>query len=123
MPVDSNLSMTEAVLPEKAGGAEKISECALQPGGQSAALSLPDVVPDAAGDDEAPAEAVAADKGGHVEEIAPDPAAIGHGRQKADVAGQRAQVAGMIGAALQLEGEGPDEVGVRARPLAPPAIR
>ena len=43
---------------------------------------------DPAGPDQAAAEAAAAQEGGQVEEIAPDPPAVRGGRQEPDVAGQ-----------------------------------
>ena len=57
----------------------------------------------AAGPDHASPKAVAAQHGRHVEHVAANAPAIGHGRQEADVAGQCAQIADMVGHSLQLQ--------------------
>ena len=58
---------------------------------------------DAAGADHAAAQAAAADLGGEVEEVAAEPAAKRGRRQIADVIGESAEVAGMVGEPLELE--------------------
>jgi hypothetical protein len=65
-----------------------------------------EIVPTAAGADEAAAETVAAEQGGEVEEVAADLSA-GRGRgQEGDVVGQRAEVAGVVGQPLEFQGDG-----------------
>ncbi len=61
---------------------------------------------DAAGPDQAAAETAAAKRGGHVQIIAPQPAAEGGGGQKADIAGQGADIADMVGQPFQFQGNG-----------------
>ena len=64
----------------------------------------------AAGPDQSAPESIAADQCGQIEEIAADLAARGGGRQKRDVVGQRAEIAGVVGQPLELERQ-------RAQPL------
>ncbi len=61
--------------------------------------------------DQAAAEAVAAEQGGHVQHVAADPAAVGSGGQEADVAGQRAEIADVVGHPLQLQGDAAEDLG------------
>ena len=66
------------------------------------------VEPDSSRPDETAAEAAATQEGGQVEEIAPEAPAVGGGRQEPDVAGQGPQITGVVGQALELEGDAPD---------------
>ena len=63
------------------------------------------------GPDQAAAEAAAAQERGQVQEVAAEPAAVRGGRQEADVAGQRAQVAGVVGQPLQFQGDAAQHLG------------
>ncbi len=76
------------------------------------ALAL-QVEADAAGADQAAAEATSADEGGHVEQVAADAAAKARGRQEADVAGEGAQVADVVGEAFELERDASQGLGSR----------
>ena len=69
-----------------------------------------DVESDAARPDHASPKAVAAQHGRHVEHVAANASAIGHGRQEADVARQRAEIADMVGNPLQLQGHAAEEL-------------
>ena len=64
-----------------------------------------EVEPDAAGPDHAPAEAIATEEGGQVEEIAPESPAERGGRQEPHVTGQGPEVTGVVGQAFQLQGD------------------
>ena len=69
-----------------------------------------DIESHAARPDQAAPEAVAAEQGRHVEHVAANASAIGHGGQEADVAGQRAEIADMVGDPLQLQGHAAEEL-------------
>ena len=60
---------------------------------------------------QAPPEAAAAEKSAHVEEVAADAAAEARRGQKADVAREGAEVAYVVGQALELEGDRADRLG------------
>ena len=69
------------------------------------------------------AEAAAAQQGGQVEEVAADAAAVGGGRQEADVAGQGPQVAGVVGQPLQFQGDAAQRLAAERNLAARPAPR
>src|SRR5207253_3021191 len=71
-----------------------------------------DVEEDAAGAGRITAEAVAAEERGHVEIVAAEPAAVGGGGEKADIAGEGAQVAAVVGEAFEFQGDAADELGL-----------
>ena len=48
--------------------------------------------------------------GGHIEHIAANPSAVGHARQKADVARQGAEIADVIGDPLQFQCDAAEEL-------------
>ena len=60
---------------------------------------------------QAAAEAVAAQGGRQIEHVAANAAAIGHGGQEADIAGQRAEIAEVVGHAFQFQGHAAEELG------------
>jgi hypothetical protein len=80
-------------------------------GGQVATVVVVHGEPDAAGSHQAFAEAVAAKEQGHVEKISAHAAAIIGRRQKGHIAAQGAQVAHMVGDALQFQADGADDLG------------
>ena len=65
---------------------------------------------DAARPDHAAPKTVAAQHGRHVEHVAANASAIGHGGQEADVARQSAEVADMVGDPLQFQGHAAEEL-------------
>ena len=69
----------------------------------SASVSAPGSRATPPGPDPAAAEPAAAQQRGQVQHIAAQPAAIGGGRQKADIAGERAEIADVIGDPLQFQ--------------------
>ncbi len=74
-----------------------------------------EVVAAAAGLDERASEAVAAEEGGEVEEVAADLAAQGGGGEEGHVMGEGAEVAGVVGEAFEFEGEGAEPLGAEGR--------
>ena len=69
-----------------------------------------DVESNAARPDHAAPKAIAAEHGRHVEHVAANASAIGHGGQEADVARQGAEIADMVGHPLQLQGHAAEEL-------------
>src|SRR5581483_5743831 len=77
-----------------------------------------DVESDAARAHEAAPEAAPADERRHAEELAAEPAAEGGGREVADVAGERAEVARVVREPFELERDRPERLGARRDPAA-----
>ena len=70
-----------------------------------------DIETDSARPDQSASEPAAAKQRGHIEEIAANSAAIGHGWKISHVAGQSAQISGMVGQPLQFERDAPQKCG------------
>ncbi len=120
-PASSNRAMHRLGVPEQLDGRRWCrSRRARRGGGRFGHARGVDIEADAAGTDQAAAEAAAAQQGRHVQEIAADAAAVPGGGQEADVARQRAEVADVVGQPLQLQGDAAQGLGARAR-LALPA--
>ena len=98
-------------LPEQVDGAGRILDDALQALRKRRRQLLIQVERDSAGPDQAPAEPIAAQKRRQVQHVPANPAAIGSGGQKSDIAGQRSQISDVVGNALQLQRYAADRLG------------
>src|SRR4051812_14305500 len=105
-------------LPEQLDRRPAVGEGALEAFEELAHPRLVEIEGRAPRADQAAPEAAAADLRRQVEEVAADPAAVGGGRQEADVAGERAEVAGVAGQPLELQSDPPQRRPPRRRPAA-----
>ena len=123
-PVSSKRAITDGVSQSRSTALGDVRATVGRAAPQSSATARGvDVEADAAGPDQAAAEAAAAEQRGHVEEVAADPAAVRRGRQEADVAGERAEVAGVVGQALEFQRDAAQAPGRAAARRSRPAPR
>ena len=110
VPVSSNRAWTDGAFQRTPAAPATSFSAGLEPGDQLLGPRRLDVPEHAAGPDQAAAEPVAADQRGRVEEVAPEPAAVRRRGQEADVAGQRPEVARVVGQAFEFQRDRPEHL-------------
>ncbi len=99
------------LVPEELDCTRDVSERAVEALEQLGRAGRVHVEPYAPGSHHPAPEAAPADERGHVEEIAPQPAAVGGGREVANVARECAQVACVVRETLELERDAAQHLG------------
>ena len=122
-PASSNRARTRRRVPEQVHGVADVGERFLQALAQLGGAGGFEVERHAARRQPRPAEAVAAGERGQVQHVAAQPAAVGSGGQIADVAGERAEVAGVVRDPLEFERDPAEHLGARRAASRRPATR